>query len=156
VQNYFVPKNNGIDVAVLSCDACYFAPEVLCKVSDIEWCAPDSFELASPVWLVHYPTPSSEAHGVGSTHRLDHDCHPTVSMGAILLEDCAALAIDSTIVATGGSSGGLVIDAQGRVVAVHDSQHDETADGKPVSTHRMVRELRQVFKAHKQLCNLLD
>jgi hypothetical protein len=115
VQNYFVPENNGIDIAVFSCDASYFAHEVLCKVINIEWTAPDSFELCSPVWLVHYPT-SSEAPGVASTHRLDHECQATVSNGTVLSEDFVALTIDATIVATGGSSGGLVIYAQGRVV----------------------------------------
>ena len=155
VHNYFIKENNGIDIAIFSCDVSNFMPETLSRVADIEWCAPDSFRLDSPVWLVHYPT-SSEPDAVPSTFRLFHPCFPTVSTGRILCEDFLALTIDSDIIATGGSSGGLLIDENGLVVAVHDSQHDDTQDGQPVSTHRMVRELREVFSGNKQLCNLFS
>ena len=155
VLNYFIEENNGIDIAVFSCDARHFSDDVLSRVHDIEWSAPDSFRIGSKIWLVHFPT-SSEPNGVVSTHRLFHECFPTISTGTILSEDFNSLTIDSTIIATGGSSGGLIVDEEGRVIAVHDSQHDETPDHTLVSTHRMVRELRQTFKSNKQLCNLFS
>jgi len=155
VLNHFVEENNGIDIALFSCDARVFDVDMIRGIQDIHWEAPMSFRIGSAVWLVHYPT-SSEPDGVPPTHRLFNDCFPTVSTGTILCEDFGALTIDSTIIATGGSSGGLIIDEHGRAVAVHDSQHDETPDQKPVSTHRMVRELRLTLQSNRQLCNLFD
>ena len=155
VENYFVEENNGIDIAIFSCDTKHFQDSFLEMISNIEWSAPGAFRIGSPVWLVHYPT-SSEAPGVSSTHRLFNECFPTVSTGVILSEDFTALTIDSTIIATGGSSGGIIVDENGQAVAVHDSQHNDTVDGLPVSTHRMVRELREIFRRNKQLCNLFN
>jgi len=155
VLNQFIEVDNGIDIAIFSCDIRVLDQAMILGIDSIRWHAPDSFRIGSPVWLVHYPT-SSEPDGVPSTHRLSNACHPTVSTGIILSEDFNSLTIDSTIIATGGSSGGLIIDENGLAVAVHDSQHDETPDHTPVSTHRMVRELRMTLRSNKQLCNLFD
>lgn len=154
VENYFVVENNGIDVAVFSCDSSCFDSHVLADIGNIQWRCPEAFRIGSPVWLVHYPT-SSEPEGVASTHRLFNECFPTLSEGVLLSEDFPGLTIDSTIIATGGSSGGLLVDENGYAVAVHDSQHDETPNKVPVSTHRMISELREAFKNNKQLHNLL-
>lgn len=154
VENFFVVENNGIDVSVFSCDSSYFDLDILSTIASIEWRCPESFRIGSPLWLVHYPT-SSEPEGVASTHRLFNECFPTVSEGVVLSEDFGGQTLNSTIIATGGSSGGLIIDENGYVIAVHDSQHDDTLDKKPVSTHRMISELRAAFRSNKQLHNLL-
>lgn len=155
VLNQFVEADNGIDIAIFSCDVRLLDQAMVAGIDSIRWHAPDRFRTGSPVWLVHYPT-SSEPDGVPSTHRLFNACYPTVSMGFVISDDFNSLTIDSTIIATGGSSGGLIIDENGLAVAVHDSQHDETPDNTPVSTHRMVRELRLTLASNKQLCNLFD
>jgi hypothetical protein len=155
VQNFFVEENNGIDIAIFSCDIRCFDLLTLEHAKIIKWNAPSSFEAASSLWLVHYPT-ANGTDAVPATHRLENPCFPTVTAGTLLCSDFKSLTIDSTIIATGGSSGGLVVDRFGCIVAVHDSQHDDTPDGKPVSTHRMVKELREIFVANKQLCNLFD
>lgn len=148
VENYFVEANNGIDVSVFSCDSRHFDDNILSDVQNIEWRCPDAFRVDSPLWLVHYPT-SSEPDGAASTHRLFNDCFPTVSEGVLLSEDFKGLTIDSTIIATGGSSGGSLVDENGHTVAMHDSQHDETLDKVPVSSHRMISELREAFRSNK-------
>lgn len=154
VANYFVVENNGIDVSVFSCDVCHLEDQILATIDSIEWRSPDSFRTSSPIWLVHYPT-SSEPDGAVSTHRLFNECFPTVSEGVILSSDLSNCTIDSTIVATGGSSGGLLVNEHGHVLGVHDSQHDETPDQQPVSTHRLISELRVAFQNNKQLQSLL-
>lgn len=148
--NYFVADNNGIDFAVFSCDACHFRPEVLLQLSNLTWKSPDSFVAGSQVWLVHYPTLVGST--LASTSRLENPVFPTVSDGTIVSDDLDTYTIDSTIIATGGSSGGIVINNVGFAVGIHDSQHnDNTPMGVFVSTHRLVCALKEKFDQVRQL-----
>ena len=162
VINHFIMENNGIDVAVFSCDMKYFDPTMLQNLQHLKWVDSLNYRIGSPLWLIHYPTSINNAESnmetpvIESTHRLDHDCFPIVSTGNILSHDNIAYTIDSTIVATAGSSGGLIIDENYHIIGVHDSQHDDNPDHIPVSTHRLVKELREYFHLNKQLSHLLE
>lgn len=144
--NHFIRENNGIDVAIFSCDVKCFKADVQLKLSCVRWC--DNFSIGSSIWLVHFPTSSEE---VVATHRLTEDVHPSTATGNIVSIDTVSSTFDSTIVATGGSSGGILVDASGFALGVHDSQHDDTEDGTFVSTHRTVSALRDVLSSVRQL-----
>ena len=157
VDNCFV--ENGIDVAVFSCDVGAFDAALLARcLPALRWRYTDTFVRGAAVWLVHYPTVSDNRHGRSATTRLEGPVAPAVAVGEVLSFDAAAFLFDSTIAATGGSSGGVVVDADGRMLGVHDSQHDDNplAPGQPVSSHRAADELRAVFGRNRQVQHIFD
>eukprot|EP01031_Cornospumella_fuschlensis_P038413 gene38413-46682_t len=133
--NCFVQENNGIDVAVFSCDISGFVEETLNSyLGYIRWHTPESIPAKSKVTLVHYPTSvpaaaateeSSETLEYDATYRLFNPVYPTITYGEVVSHSPETSTFDSTIIATGGSSGGILVDEHGRCLGVHDSQHNE-------------------------------
>jgi hypothetical protein len=172
--NYFDSANiSGIDVAVFSCDLSGFDSSVLsANLPQVKWHTPQRLDGNSKITLVHYPTSIPTAAVVpsdtdsnnaaivpyDSTFRLFNPVFPTVSDGEIISSDLANYTFDSTIVATGGSSGGLLISEEGLCLGVHDSQHNENplAVGRMVSTHKMIAEVRERTRGVRQLRGLFE
>lgn len=152
--NHFEKEDNGIDMAVLSCDAKILDEIILQEISSLVWNCPLSnhYKIEEPIWLVHYPNIDST---MTPTHRLRHPVHPDVAVGILLSIDESNDTFDSTIIASEGSSGGLVIDKNGHVLGIHDSQHDDNEANEIVSTHRMTRAVQRRFQANRQLESLL-
>lgn len=158
--NYFVEESNGIDVAILSCSVTeIFSTEILLNLSNLKWRSDLSLlQTMSSVWLVHFPT-NSDAGVADMTERLHSPVFPTISSGIIISTDESNLTFDSTIIATSGSSGGLIIAAEsGFILGVHDSQHNEhvSKPGELVSTHRMTRALQLSTRSVRQLNQLFN
>lgn len=151
--NHFVEENNGIDIAVFSCDIAQFDRSLLSSISNIQWKSITTFEKDSPVWLVHYPTSCDE--NVPSDSRLINPVFPTISQGILVSIDLSTLTFDSTIVGTGGSSGGIIIDGNGYALGVHDSQHDDTPTKELISTHRMIKEVKETLSTMRQLQDMI-
>jgi len=158
--NEFVEENNGIDVAVFSCDSSYFDKSIMMNLSHFVWdqSITSSVQLNSHIYLVHFPTISNDGDSNDdtecATYRLYNTVSPSISHGIVLTSQISSYTFDSTIIATGGSSGGLIIDGNGLILGVHDSQHDENDTNTSVSTHRMVCELRQKLSHIRQLSDL--
>lgn len=149
--NRFVPDENGIDIAIFSCDISNFDARLLNKLDILNWNSSTILEHNSHLYLVHFPT--QKAGAVPMTDRLDNHVYPIISEGVLVSTD--DLTIDSTISATAGSSGGLVVSADGMIIATHDSQHDETPDGRIVSTHRRISEIQRELSDVRCLSGLL-
>lgn len=153
VLNKFVEENNGIDIAILSCSADLLDAAIVSRAMELQWQRQQiSHCIGAPVWLIHFPTVTDVDQD--STHRLKHPVNPTVSQGYVLSQCSSDGTFDSTITATGGSSGGLVIDSAGTILGAHDSQHDDTADNSVASTHREVREIFSHLECSRQLSHL--
>jgi len=56
-MNHFEVDNNGLDVAVLSCDISLFDMKIIQKVHKFVWNCPLSthYKVGEKVWCVHYP-----------------------------------------------------------------------------------------------------
>ena len=153
VENRY-EENDGIDVAMFSCPLGAIDATLLSRyLPAVRWSYPDTFQPGAAVWLVHYPT--FDCTGTEATSRLRGAVEPDVAYGEVLSHDVATFLFDSTIEATAGSSGGVIVDADGFVVGVHDSIHDvdppAAGDRAVVSSHRAAAELRQHFLTHLPL-----
>jgi len=127
---------------------------LLFNLTKLVWDSPRSLSFQSNLWLIHYPTNIDEN---DSTFRLYHPVFPTISEGKIISFDVSMCTFDSTIVATGGSSGGIIVNEFGLSLGVHDSQHNENPLGPLgtlVSTHRAIAEIREITKSVRQLNDL--
>ena len=158
VTNQFMAAEDGIDIAVFSCDISAFNrpmldAAVLCLRSTWQQNVPLSM-VGEKIWLVHFPTVLSEQ--LESTHRLINPVFPSISSGEILSVNTAASKFDSTITATGGSSGGLLVDIRGKIIGTHDSQHDENPLFPYVSTHQMISELSKHLSEIRQIRGLFE
>lgn len=151
--NRFVEENNGIDIALFSCDSSSFNEEVLRRMTHcLRWdFSPVAMSPGASLHLVHFPTVEDE-HDL--TRRLHQPVFPDVSAGYLLSVDSEAECFDSTVVATAGSSGGLVISEQGVVVGSHDSQHNDTSDGNPVWTHRLSVSIRDALSSMRGVMDM--
>ena len=136
--NRFEETNNGLDIALFSCSADCFDKDVLQRMTEsLRWdysaplIRPSSMTRLS---LIHFPTLPDEQ---DITRRLHMSVFPEVTTGVLFSVDVEGECFDSTILATAGSSGGLIVSEDGCILGSHDSQHDETPDGSVVSTHRM-------------------
>lgn len=140
--NKFEAGNNGIDIALFSCNVSSFDATVLRRMSEsLMWQFSPPSLCARPIMLslVHFPTLEGDD---DITRRLHEPVFPVVSSGVLLAVDEEGGCFDSSILATAGSSGGLIIGEEGFVLGSHDSQHDETPDGSVASTHRMCGAVR--------------
>jgi len=148
--NHFIYECNGIDMAVLSCDTKSLNSTILDKLSTLFWSCTlkTHYKTGEKVWLVHYPNIDST---MTPTHRLVHAVYPDIAVGTLISVDSSNNTFDSTMVASEGSSGGLVIDCNGHVLGIHDSQHDDNSTKEVVSTHRMIRAVQQHFLEVRQL-----
>jgi hypothetical protein len=153
--NRFVPDDNGIDIAIFSCGSSGFDSSILQNISNLMWkCnAGKCLENNCPLFLIHFPTQQPGI--VPITDRLENAVFPVISEGTLISTGDDSCTIDSTITATAGSSGGLVMSADGMIVATHDSQHDETPDGRMVSTHRLINDTQNALSDVRCLDGML-
>lgn len=161
VENHFIAENNGIDVAVFSCDIDRFDNAILNEnLQHLHWKCCYHFPQSNSIWLIHFPTLNEDENtGNVSTERLfSLTVQPTISTGTIISTDWDMNCFDSTIIATGGSSGGLIINEEGFIIGVHDSQNNENnlLPGQLVSTHRMAKELRDILGKNRQIQHIFD
>jgi hypothetical protein len=146
--NRFEEEDNGIDVAIFSCDASCFDAEVLSRMTQyLRWNFSAQIVRHPPLpvtnlYLVHYPTLQEEQ---DITRRLHEPVFSEVATGVLVSVDSECF--DSTIVATAGSSGGLIVSEEGYILGSHDSQHNDTPDGSTLSTHRMCTAVREALSS---------
>lgn len=154
-MNHFEAENNGLDVAVLSCDISSFDTSIVQKVNSFVWDCPLSthYRIGEKLWCVHYP---NLATSLPPTHRLRNPVFPDVSVGTLHSLDAVSNTFDSTIIASEGSSGGLVIDSNGHILGIHDSQHNDHGDGITYSTHRMLDIIKKKFSEVRQLQGIIQ
>lgn len=165
--NCYVEDNNGIDVAIFSCHISNFHEDILLRyLPSIKWCSSlNCLQRDSRVCLVHYPTfipqdtdmsNQQNEEQQDSTYRLFHSVYPSQNDGILISYSLENYTFDSTIIATCGSSGGIIINEEGLCLGVHDSQHNENIlmDGINVSTHRMICDIRDKVKEIKYLQDL--
>jgi Trypsin-like peptidase domain len=140
-------ENDGIDVAMLSCNVEAFDDALLSRyLPELRWRYTSDFRRGAAVWLVHFPTvDETELSGENATCRLRDEVEPEVAYGVVLSQDVATFLFNSTIVATPGSSGGVVIDVDGHVIGVHDSIYHKDHINPTMSSHRAAAELKQYF-----------
>ena len=149
--NQYEAANNGIDIALLSCDASCFDPIILQRmIQNLKWdfSSLDSGTLTTQplrLYLVHYPTLCEQEQNI--TRRLYQPVFSDISVGYLLAIDSDCF--DSSVEATAGSSGGLLISEQGVIVGSHDSQHNDTIDGTTVWTHRMCVAIRESLSSFR-------
>lgn len=78
--------------------------------------------IGKALWCVHYPNLDLT---LPVTHRLVNPVFSDVAYGILHSVNSSVHTFDSTMIASEGSSGGLIIDIDGRVLGFHDSQHDD-------------------------------
>jgi hypothetical protein len=151
--NRFEESDNGIDVAIFSCDARKFDSEYLRRIDTLRWYEPEVFPISVNIWLVHFPTvPLGDTDAPeATTYRLHNEVYPSITKGVTISVDPIVGTFDSSIIATGGSSGGLVKNSQGLILGIHDSQHDNTPDHTVVSTHRLSIAVKSSLRHIRQL-----